>query len=79
MDSWIWYQVSLELGNIDVEGTIESEGSGQRGDNLGNESVQVSVSWSLDIKISSADIIDGLVIKDNSNIGMLEEGMGGED
>jgi hypothetical protein len=79
MDSWIWYQVSLELGNIDVEGTIESEGSGQRGDNLGNESVQVSVSWSLDIKISSADIIDGLIIKDNSNIGMLEEGMGGED
>jgi hypothetical protein len=79
MDSWIWYQVSLELGNIDVEGTIESEGSGQRGDNLGNESVQVSVSWSLDIKISSADIIDGLVIKDNSNIGMLKEGMGGED
>jgi hypothetical protein len=79
MDSWIWYQVSLELGNIDVEGTIESEGSGQRGDNLGNESVQVGVSWSLDIEISSADIIDGFVIKDDGNIGMLEEGMGGED
>jgi hypothetical protein len=76
MDSWVWYQVSLELGNIDVEGTIESEGSGQRGDNLSNESVQVGVCWSLDIEVSSADIIDGLVIKDNSNISVLKEGMG---
>ena len=25
MDSWVWDQVSLELGNIDVKGTIESE------------------------------------------------------
>jgi hypothetical protein len=46
---------------------------------LGNESVQVGVGWSLDIKVSSADIIDGFVIEDNSNIGMFEKGMGGED
>jgi hypothetical protein len=79
MDSWIWDQVGLELSNIDVEGTIESEGSGQRGDNLGNESVQVGVGWSLDIEVSSADIIDGFVIKDDGNIGVLEKGVGGED
>ena len=29
MDSWVWDQVSLELGNIDVKGTIESEGSSE--------------------------------------------------
>jgi hypothetical protein len=79
MDSWVWHQVGLELGNIDVKGTIESEGSGKRGDNLSDESVQVSVGWSLNIEVSSADIIDGLVIKDNGNIGVLEEGVGGED
>ena len=28
MDTWVWDQVSLELGKIDVEGTIESEGGG---------------------------------------------------
>jgi len=76
MDSWIWHQVGLEFGDIDVKGTIESEGSSQGGDNLGNESVQVGVGWSLDIEISSADIIDGFVIEDNSNIGMLKEGVG---
>jgi len=39
MNSWVWHQVSLELSNIDVKGTIESEGSGKRGDDLSNESV----------------------------------------
>ena len=27
MDTWVWYQVGLELCQVDVEGTIESEGS----------------------------------------------------
>merc|ERR1712070_757227 len=79
MDSWIWDQVSLEFSDIDVKGTIESEGGGERGDNLSDESVQVGVGWSLNIKVSSADIIDGFVIEDNGNIGVLEEGVSGED
>ena len=28
VNTWVWDQVSLELGKIDVEGTIESEGGG---------------------------------------------------
>ena len=79
VDSWVWHQVGLELSDIDVEGTIESEGSGQRRDNLSDESVQVGVGWSLDIEVSSADIIDGLVIKDNGDIGVLEKRVSGED
>jgi len=79
MDSWVWDQVSLELGDIDVKGTIESEGSGQRGDNLGNKSVKVGVGWSLDIEVSSADIINGFVIDHDGDIGVLEEGVSGED
>ena len=71
MDSWVWHEVGLELGDIDVEGTIESEGGSQGGDNLSDESVEVGVGWSFDIKSSSADIVDSLVIKHNSNISMF--------
>ena len=53
MDTGVGYQVSLELSDIDVEGTVESEGGGERGDNLGDDSVQVSVGWSLDVEVSS--------------------------
>ena len=73
MDSWVWDQVGLELGDINIEGTIESEGSSEGRDDLGDESVQVGVGWSLDIEVSSADIIDGLVIKDDSDIGVLQK------
>jgi len=78
MDSWVWHQVGLELGDIDVKGTVESEGSSQGRDNLGNESIQVGVGGSLDIEVSSADIIDGLVINHNGDISVLKEGVGGE-
>jgi len=78
MDSGVWHEVSLELSDIDVKGTIESEGCGKGGDNLGNESVQIGVGWSLDVEVSSADVIDGFVIKDDGNIGMLEKRVSGQ-
>ena len=79
MDSWIWDQVGLEFSNINVQGTIESEGGSQRGDNLSDESVQVGVGWSFNIEVSSADIVDGFVIEHNSNISVFQEGVSGED
>ena len=78
MDSWVWHQVGLELSNIDVKGTVESEGGSQGGDNLRDESVQVGVGWSLDIEVSSADIVNGLVVEHDGDISVLEEGVGGE-
>jgi len=78
MDSWVWHQVGLELSDINVQSTIESEGGSEGGDNLSDESVQVGVSWSLDIEVSSADIVNGLVIKDNGNIGVLQKGVSGK-
>merc|ERR1712227_296350 len=71
MDSGVRYEVGLELGNINVKGTIESEGGSQRGDNLGDESVKVGVGGSLDIEVSSADVIDGFIVDHDSDIGVL--------
>jgi hypothetical protein len=76
VDSGIWDKVCLELSDIDVQSTIKSEGGCKGRDNLGNESVQVGVGWSFNVKISSADIVDGFVIKHNSDISVLKEGVG---
>ena len=43
---------------------------------MSDESVEVSVGWSLNIEVSSADVINGFVIDHDSNIGVLEEGVG---
>jgi hypothetical protein len=76
MDSWIWDQVSLEFGDINVKGTIESKGSGQRRDNLSNESVQVGISWSLNIEVSSANIVHSFIVDHDGDISVFEERMG---
>jgi len=49
VNSWIWDQIGLEFGNINVQGTIKSEGGGKGGDNLSNKSVQVGIGWSFNI------------------------------
>jgi len=78
MDSWVWHQVGLEFSNIDVKGTVESQRGGKGRDGLGDQSVQVGVGWSLDIELSSADIVDGFVVEHDSNIGVLQEGVSGQ-
>jgi len=79
MDSGVGDQVGLEFSDIDVKGTIESQRSSQRGDDLSNESVQVGVSGSFDIELSSADIVDSFVIEHNSDISVFQEGVSGQD
>jgi len=79
VNPWVWDQVGLELGKIDVQGTIESERGGDGGDDLTDQPVQVGVGWSFDVQVSSADIVDGFVIDHESAIGVLQSGVGGQD
>jgi len=79
MDSGIGDQVGLEFSDIDIEGTVESEGGGEGRDNLGDKSVKVGVGGSFDVQISSADIVDSFVVEHDSDVGVFQEGVGGED
>ena len=78
VDTRIRHQVGLELGDIDVQGTIESQRGGQRGDDLSNESVQVGVGGSFNVQLSSADVIDGFVVENDCDIGVFQQGVGGQ-
>jgi len=75
----IRHQVSLELSDIDVEGTIESERGGQGGDDLGDQTVEVGVGRALNVQRSAADVIDGLVVEHDGDISVLEERVGRQD
>jgi hypothetical protein len=79
VDTGVGDQVSLELSNINIKSTIETEGGGQRRDKLGNKSVQVGVSGSLNVEGSAADVVDGFVIEHDSNISVLKKRVGGKD
>ena len=44
-----------------------------------NESVQVGVGWSFDVKITSADVVDGFVVNHEGTVGVFKGGVGGQD
>jgi hypothetical protein len=69
----------LELSDINVQGTIESQRGSQGGNDLGNESVQVGVGGSFDIELSAANVVDGFVVEHDGHILMFQEGVGGQD
>jgi len=73
MNTGIGDKVGLELSDIDIQGTVESQGSSERGDDLTDKSVQVGVSGSLNVELSSADVIHGFVVEHNSDISVLKE------
>ena len=77
VDAGVGHQVGLELGNVHVEGTIETEGGGQGGDDLGDEAVQVGVGGTLDVEGAPADVVHSLVVKHDSDVRVLQQGVGG--
>jgi len=64
----IWDKICLEFCQINVYGTIESERSSYGGDDLANQSVKVPVGRSLDVKITLADVVDGLVVNNKGTV-----------
>jgi len=79
VDPWVGDQVGLELGEIDVESTVEPERGGDGGDDLTDEPVEVGVGWSLDVEVPSADVVDGFVVDHESTVGVFEGGVRGQD
>ena len=79
VDTRIGDQVGLEFGDVDVEGAVEAEGGGEGGDDLADQTVEVGVGGAFDVEVTAAQIVDGFVVKHGSNVGVLQQGVGGED
>merc|ERR1712006_62344 len=71
VDTRVRDEVGLELSDVNVEGTMETEGGGQGGDDLSDEAVEVGVGGALDVEGTAADVVDGLVVEHDSDVGVL--------
>jgi hypothetical protein len=78
VNSRVGNQVGLELVEIDVEGTVKSERGGDGADNLGNEAVQVLVRGSRNIEVATADVVNSLVIDEESTVRVLNSAVSRE-
>ena len=78
MNTWVRNQVGLELVQVDVQGTIETEGGGDGADNLSNQTVEVVVRWAGDTQVLAADLEDSIVVNKESTVGVLNGRVGRE-
>lgn len=79
VDARVGNQVGLELVEVDVESTVEAQAGGDRANDLGDETVEVLVAWAGDVKVATADIVDGFVVNKEGTVGVLDSAVGGED
>jgi hypothetical protein len=79
VDTGVGHQVGLELRQIDVEGTIEAQRGRDGADDLSDQTVQVGVGGALDVEVTTADVVDGLVVDHEGAVGVLEGGVRGQD
>uniref|UniRef100_A0A8C0DS39 Tubulin alpha 1a n=1 Tax=Balaenoptera musculus TaxID=9771 RepID=A0A8C0DS39_BALMU len=54
VDAGIGHQIGLEFCQINIQGSIKPQGSGDGGHNLAHEAVKISVCWALNIEIVSS-------------------------
>ena len=79
VDTGVGHQVGLEFSQVDVQGTIEPQRGGDGADDLCNQTVEVGVGWTLDVQVTTADVIDSLVVNHECAVRVLKGGMGCQD
>jgi hypothetical protein len=79
VDTGVGDQVGLELVEINVERAVETERCSDGRDNLGDQAVEVLVAGALNVKVATANVVDGLVVDHETAVGVLEGGVSGED
>lgn len=55
-------KIGLELGQIDIQSTVESQTGRDRTDNLRNQSIQVLVVRPRDVQVATADVVDCFIV-----------------
>lgn len=71
-------EVGLELVEIDIQRTVKTEGGGDGRHDLGDESVQVLEVGAGNVERTTADVVDGLVVNEESAVRVLNGRVGGE-
>merc|ERR1719322_2266055 len=79
VDPGVGHQVGLELSQVHIQGSVEPQGGSDGGHDLADQPVEVGVGWPLNVQVTSADVVDGLVVNHEGAVGVLQGGVGGQD
>lgn len=72
-------KISLELVQVDVKGTVESQRCGDAGHDLSDEAIKIRERRRGNVKLLLAYVINGFVINHERAVGVFKSGVGGQD
>jgi hypothetical protein len=75
----IRHQVSLELIQVDIEGSVKAKTGRDGADDLSDQTIEMLVAGTGDVKVATANIVDSFVVNEECAVGVLDRAMGGED
>lgn len=78
MDTRVRNKISLELVQVDIEGTVKAQAGGNRAHNLSDQTVEMLIVWTGDIQAATADVVDSFVINKEGAVSILNSAVGGE-
>ena len=68
----------LELSQVNVQCTIKAQWSSDGGYDLTNQTVQVGVSWSFYVQVTTTDVINSFIIHHKGTVRMFQGGVSGQ-
>jgi hypothetical protein len=77
VNTWERHKISLELIQVNVKVTIETQAGCERANDPGDEKVEVIITRARDVKLALTDIVDSLVVHEESALGVLNGTMRG--
>ena len=78
VDTGVRHQVGLELVQVDVQSTIETQRRGDRADDLGDKTVQVLIVGTRNVQVTAADVVHSLVVDQECAVRVLDGAVGGK-
>ena len=79
MNPGVRNQIGLELIEIHIQGTIKSKWCSDRADNLANKPIKVGIAGALNVQVTTADVIDSLIVNHKCTVRVLQCSMSCQD
>lgn len=73
------HQIGLELVQIHVESAVEAQTRRDGADDLGNQAVQVVKAGARNLQVAATDVVNGLIVHQESTVRVLDGAVGGQD
>jgi hypothetical protein len=78
MNTRVGNKIGLELGKINVEGSIKTKGCRDRRHDLGQQTVEVRVGWAFNVQVAAADIVNRFIVNHERTVRVFQGGVGGQ-